>query len=188
MSSSIDHSRPRGYDPIRFRRGTRGFAAFVTALNGFVVLGVGAIVLPTTRLPELGFGWVIPLAVVAGILHLVAVVGLIRGRTWSRALVGYLAAAGIGLAAYGQLALLTGLDLFAATSALPADQAAREGFGLATWMIGAWLVAARFSITAFAALAPSVTAPVPAAARATAPASTEARRAAPRYASPVAAA
>ena len=66
MSSSIDHSRPRGHDAIRFRRGTRGFAAVVTALNGFVVLAVGAVVLPSTRLSELGFGWAIPLVVVAG--------------------------------------------------------------------------------------------------------------------------
>ena len=31
------------------RRGTRGFAAFVTLLAGFVVLGVGAVVLPNPR-------------------------------------------------------------------------------------------------------------------------------------------
>ena len=31
------------------RRGTRGFAAFVIGLAGFVVLGVGAVVLPTLR-------------------------------------------------------------------------------------------------------------------------------------------
>ena len=30
------------------RRGTRGFAAFVVGLAGFVVLGIGAVVLPST--------------------------------------------------------------------------------------------------------------------------------------------
>ena len=185
MSSPIDHSRPRGYDPLRFRRGTRGFATLVTALNGFIVLGVGTVVLPATRLPELGFGWVVPLVVVAGILHFAAVVGLIRGRTWSRSIVGYLAAAGIGVAAYSQLALFTGLDLFAATSALPADQAGREGFGLSAWMIGSWLVAARFAITAFGTPARTVVVPVAATEATTAPAP-NARRAAPQYASPVA--
>ena len=38
----------RTYDPIRFRRGTRGFAAFVTGLNGFVVLGAALLVVPTS--------------------------------------------------------------------------------------------------------------------------------------------
>jgi len=176
MSSSIDHSRPRGHDAIRFRRGTRGFAAVVTALNGFVVLAVGAVVLPSTRLSELGFGWAIPLVVVAGLLHLVAVVGLVRGRTWSRSLVGYLSAAGIGVAAYSLLALITGLDLFAATSALPAEQAGREGLGVAAWMIGAWLVAARFAIEAFASSARPAAVPVTAATRVAAVASTVGRR------------
>jgi hypothetical protein len=188
MSSSIDHTRPRGYDAIRFRRGTRGFAAVVTALNGFVVLAVGAVVLPSTRLSELGFGWAIPLVVVAGLLHLVAVVGLVRGRTWSRSLVGYLSAAGIGVAAYSLLALITGLDLFAATSALPAEQAGREGLGVAAWMIGAWLVAARFAIEAFASSARPAAVPVTAATRVAAVASTASRRTATRFASPVAAA
>jgi hypothetical protein len=150
------------------------------------VLGPGAVVLPSTRLPELGFGWAIPLVVVAGILHLVAVVGLVRGRTSSRSLVAYLSAAGIGVAAYSLLALITGLDGFAATSALPAEQAARQGVGLAAWMIGAWLAAARFAISAFATSTRPATAPV-AATRVAAVASTANRRAAPRFASPVAA-
>lgn len=40
------------YDPIRYQRGTRGFAAFVTALNGFAVLGLGAFVLQASDLPD----------------------------------------------------------------------------------------------------------------------------------------
>ncbi|MGK2851573.1 MAG: hypothetical protein ACSLFN_11765 [Candidatus Limnocylindrales bacterium] len=42
----------RTWDPLRFQRGTRGFAAFVTAINGFVLLGVGAVVAPATDLPD----------------------------------------------------------------------------------------------------------------------------------------
>ena len=91
------------------RRGTRGFAAFVTGLAGFVVLGVGAVVLPQSSLDGLALSWLIPLAVAFGITHLVAAYGLVRRRSWSRSMVGYLAAIGIGAAAYGLLITLTGL-------------------------------------------------------------------------------
>jgi hypothetical protein len=91
-----------------YRRGTRGFAAFVVGL-----------------------------------------VGLVRRRTWSPALTSYLAAIGIGVAAYGLLVSLTGLDPFGATSSLPGDQARAEGFGLLLWMIGLWTVGARFAIRGF---------------------------------------
>lgn len=127
------------------RRGTRGFAAFLTALAGFVVLGVGAFVLPTTSLDRIAMAWLVPAAVAFGIAHFVAVVGLIRRSSWSAALTGYLAAIGIGVAAYGLLVTLTGLDPFGATSSLPGDQARAEGVGLLLWMIGLWALAARFA-------------------------------------------
>jgi len=127
------------------RRGTRGFAAFVTVLAGSVVLGVGAVVLPNTSLSSLALSWLVPLTVAFGIAHFVAAYGQIRGRAWSAALTGYLAAIGLGIVAYGLLLALTGLDPFGATSTLPADQASAEGVGLLVWMSGVWLIATRFA-------------------------------------------
>jgi hypothetical protein len=140
---NIGNPHAATYDPIRFQRGTRGFAAFVTALNGFAVLGLGAFVLPATDLPDWAMAWAVGLAVAAGILHLVAVVGLIRARRWARDLVGYLAAAGIGVAVFGLLMV--------ARAQLPLggpDMASTIGFFI--WMIGTWAVAARFAFRAFA--------------------------------------
>jgi hypothetical protein len=156
------------YDPIRFQRGTRGFAAFWTALNGLAVLGLGAVVLPTSGLPDPAMAWAVGLAVSAGILHLVAVVGLIKARRWARDLVGYLAAAGIGVAAFGLLMVtraempLGGPDL-ATTAAV---------FG---WLIVTWSIAVRFAFKAFSMPASrrprlTVVPPVVATATATAPA------------------
>jgi hypothetical protein len=147
---STPRAHTRRYDPIRYRRGTRGFAAVVTTLNGLVVLGLGAVVVPSLGLPTVGVNWLVPVAVAAGILHIVAAVGLIRGKAWSRSLVAYLSAAGIGVAGYGLLAVATDLDVFGATSTLPPDQAIADGVGFLVWMIGSWLVAARFAFVAFA--------------------------------------
>ena len=137
------------------RRGTRGFAAFVTVLAGFVVLGVGAVVLPTVTLDTIAASWLIPLTVAFGLAHFVAAYGLIRRRTWGGRLVGYLAAIGIGIAAYGLILTLTGMDPFGATSKLPSDRAWAEGLGLLIWMIGLWLVAARYALKAFRPIKPN---------------------------------
>lgn len=131
------------------RRGTRGFAALVTWLAGCIVSAVGLAVLPGSGLDRLALSWLVPLAVVFGAAHFVAAWGLVAGRRWSGALTGYLAAIGIGVAAYGLLATLTGLDPFAATGGVPADRARADGLGLLVWMIGMWLVAARFAWRAF---------------------------------------
>jgi hypothetical protein len=145
-----------GWDPARsplpryaHRRGTRGLAAFVIGLVGSVVLGFGAAVLPGISLDRLAMSWLIPLTVAFGITHFVAAFGLIRRRDWSASLTGYLAAIGIGVAAYGLLVTATGLDPFGATSSLPGDQAQAQGIGLLLWMIGLWTVGARFAIRAF---------------------------------------
>jgi hypothetical protein len=127
------------------RRGTRGFAASVTLLAGFAVLGIGAVVLPNSTLSSLALSWLVPLTVAFGIGHLVAAYGQIRGRAWSAALTGYLAAVGLGVTAYGALLVLTGLDPFAITSTRPAAEASAQGVGLLLWMSGLWLVAARFA-------------------------------------------
>jgi len=131
------------------RRGTRGFAAFVVGLAGFVVLGIGALVLPTISLDHVAMSWLILLSVAFGIAHVVAAAGLVRRSAWSPSLTSYLAAIGIGVAAYGLLISQTGLDPFGATSSLPGDQARAEGVGLLLWMIGLWTVGARFAFKGF---------------------------------------
>jgi hypothetical protein len=138
-----------------YRRGTRGFAAFATLLAGFVVLGVGIVVLPSTSLDRLAMSWLVPLTIAFGVGHVVAAYGLVRRRDWSRDLVGYLAAIGIGVAAYGLLLTLTGMDPFGATSKLPSDRAWAEGVGLLIWLIGLWLVAARYAFKGIRPVAPT---------------------------------
>jgi hypothetical protein len=133
------------------RRGTRGFGAIVIAMAGFVVLAVGAVVLPNLAFDRIAMSWLIPLTVSFGIGHFVAAVGLILRRAWSASLTGYLAAAGLGVVAYGLLVTLTGLEPFGATSSLPSDQARAEGIGLLVWMAGLWLLAARSASKAIAA-------------------------------------
>ena len=148
----------RTWDPIRFQRGTRGFAAFLTALNGFAVLGVAAVVAPMAGLPQPLVSWIVILGVAAGIAHLVAVVGLVRARTWARNLVLYLAGAGIGVSVFSILMIAR-----AGESILGAGDATAIGFFV--WMIGTWLVAARFAYKSFAAPStrrrPHVTLPTP---------------------------
>lgn len=131
----------RTYDPIRFQRGTRGFAAFVTGLNGAVVLGATLFVVPTLGLDQVTASWAVILGLLAGIGHVVAIVGLIRGRRWGASLVAYLAAAGIAVAGFGALASATGLEVFGADRA--------SAFGFFAWMIGAWVVATRFALRPF---------------------------------------
>ena len=137
------------------RRGTRGFAAFVILIAGFVVLGVGGVVLPTVTLDTIALSWLIPLTVAFGVGHFVAAYGLIRRREWSGRLVGYLAAIGIGIAVYGLILTLTGIDPFGATSTLPSARAWSEGLGLLVWMIGLWLIAARYAFKAFRPVKPN---------------------------------
>jgi hypothetical protein len=156
-------SSNRSYDPITRRRGTRGFAAIVTGLAGVVAVtaalapaGSGAVD-PTLR------SWIVILTIAFGIAHLVAVGGLLRARPWSARLVGYLAAIGVGAAAYVVLVTVTGLDPFGSTSALPAGQARAEGVGLAIWTAGTWLVAARFAFRGFPPARPVVAGPSPSA-------------------------
>jgi hypothetical protein len=140
---------PMALPRYAYRRGTRGFAALLIGLAGCVVSAVGIAVLPESNLDRLALSWLIPLAASFGIAHFVAAYGLLARRSWSAALTGYLAAIGTGTAVYGLLATLTGLDPFVATSTLPADQARADGLGLLAWMIGLWLVAARFAWRAF---------------------------------------
>lgn len=146
-ASSGAPSRPASGSIPRYahRRGSRAFGALVITLAGFVVLGVGTVVLPGLALDRIAMAWLILLTVPFGFVHFIAAYGLLRRRTWSADLTGYLAAAGLGVAAYGLLVTMTGLDPFGATSSLPGDQARAEGIGLLVWMAGLWVVAARFA-------------------------------------------
>ena len=140
-TTSVNGALPRH----AHRRGSRAFGAFVLGLAGFVVLAVGTVVLPGLALDRIAMSWLLLLTIPFGIAHFVAAYGLVRRRTWSANLTGYLAAAGLGVAAYGLLVTMTGLDPFGATSSLPSDQARAEGTGLLVWMAGLWIVAARFA-------------------------------------------
>jgi hypothetical protein len=131
----------RTYDPIRFSRGTRGFAALVTAFNGLVVFALAVFVAPTLDLDPLVATWAVLVGVVAGIAHVVAAIGLVRGRRWSAQLVGYLGAGGVAIAAAAVLAGLIGLDVFGAQPATLA--------GFSAWMMAWWFVAIRFAVKPF---------------------------------------
>ena len=132
---------PRTYDSVRFHRGTRGFAAFLTALNGFVVLGATLFVVPTLPLQPLIVTWAVILGTTLGIAHLVAVVGLVRGRRWAASLVGYVATAGIAMSVFGTLVSATGLSIFGA------DRGTSVGFFV--WLIATYGIAARFAFKPF---------------------------------------
>jgi hypothetical protein len=138
----------RTYDRVRYHRGSRGFAAFVTGLNAAILLGLALFVTPSLGLSQPAASWFVILAGAAGIGHIAAVVGLIRGRAWSGAFVGYLAAAGIAVAGFGALAAATGLEILGAERG--------TGLGFFIWMTGSWLVATRFALKAF-----TYTRPVP---------------------------
>ena len=132
----------RTWDPIRFQRGTRGFAAFVTIINGLAVLAFGAVVAPQSGVATPLAAWLAIIGIAAGLAHFVAVYGLIRGRRWSGSLVAYLAAAGIGASVFAILLIAR-----AGESVLGAADASAIGFFV--WMIGAWLVATRFALKPF---------------------------------------
>lgn len=142
-------SSQRSYDPITRRRGTRGFAAIVTGLAGFVALAAALAPSGAATVDPVVRSWLVIGGIAMAVGHVIAVAGLIGARPWSARLVGYLAAIGIGVSAYAALVTVTGLDPFGTTSTLPSDQARAEGLGLAIWMIGLWLVAARFAAKGF---------------------------------------
>ena len=136
------------------RRGTRGFAAVILFLTAAIVLAIAGFVLPASDLSRLALSWLIPLGIAFGIAHLVAVAGLLRRRAWAAPLTLYLAAIGIGLAAFGLLLARAGIELFGGS---PAGVG-----GLFAWLVGSWLVAARFAVRGMAAPVGRATGKVPA--------------------------
>jgi hypothetical protein len=133
----------RTWDPIRFQRGTRAFATLVTFLNGVVVLSIGLVVAPSADLPHPLAAWVIGISLAVGIGHLVAAVALVQARPWAAHLVAYLAAIGIGAAAFAFLLVTrAGVDVLGAGGATTA--------AFLVFMTGWWLVGTRFALKAFA--------------------------------------
>jgi hypothetical protein len=142
----------RTWDPIRFQRGTRAFAALITFINGAVVLGIALLVAPAADLPHPLAAWVIGLTLAIGIGHFVAVVGLIRAKRWAASLVAYLAGAGIGASVFALL-LVTRAELDVLGAGGPTTAA------FLAWMTAWWLLATRFALKAFSAPAPLVLTP-----------------------------
>jgi hypothetical protein len=133
------------------RRGTRGFAAVVLFLTGMAVLAIAFFVLPSTAIDGAMLTVLVPLGIVFGVAHLVAVYGVVRRRAWVVPLSLYLLAIGLGVGAFVALLLRAGIDPL-----LPAGMVAVEGtaagtFGLVVWLAGSWLVAARFVVRGMAA-------------------------------------
>jgi hypothetical protein len=132
------------------RRGTRGFAAVVLFLTGMIVSAVTLFVLPSTALTRDVLTILIPLAIIFSVAHFVAMYGLVRRRAWSAPLTLYLAAIGLGLAAFGCLLLVTGLDPFGRPAAEAALESRVQVVGLLVWLAGSWIVAARFAVRGMA--------------------------------------
>ena len=127
------------------RRGTRGFGAVVLFLTGVIVSAVTLFVLPSTALPQDVLTILIPLAIVFSVAHFVAMYGLIRRRAWVASLTFNLAAIGLGVAAFGCLLLVTGLDPFGRPGAEAALESRVQIVGLLVWLAGSWIVAGSFA-------------------------------------------
>ena len=132
------------------RRGTRGFGAVVLFLTGTIVSAVTLFVLPSAAIPPDVLTILIPLAIAFSIAHFVAMYGLIRRRAWSVSLTLYVLAIGLGLAAFGCLLLLTGLDPLGRPGAEAALESRVQLVGLFVWLAGSWIVAARFAVRGMA--------------------------------------
>jgi hypothetical protein len=143
------------------RRGTRGFAAVVLFLTGMIVSAVTLFVLPSAAIAPGVLTILIPLAIAFSIAHFVAMYGLIRRRAWSVPLTLYVLAVGLGLAAFGCLLLLTGLDPLGRPGAEAALESRVQIVALLVWLGGSWIVAARFAVRG---MAPAERAAQPAAA------------------------
>ena len=129
------------------RRGTRGFAAVVQFLAGMTVLSIAFLVLPASAIDGRILTVLVPLGIVFGIAHLVAVYGVLRRRSWAASLALYLLAIGAGAVGIGLVMLRAGIDPVTGS----ATGAGAQTLGLFAWLAGSWLVAARFTVRGMAA-------------------------------------
>lgn len=131
------------------RRGTRGFAAVVQFLAGMTVLSIAFLVLPGSAIDGQLLTVLVPLGIVFGLAHLVAVYGVLRRRRWAASLSLYLLAIGAGALGIGLVMLRAGIDPVTGTEITAG--AGAQTLGLFVWLAGSWLVAARFTVRGMAA-------------------------------------
>ncbi len=98
-------------------RGSRLAASFLLFLTGTAVTAFGLGVLPPAIGPA-GAWILVPIVVAYGIAHVIALVGVARGRTWGRELAVSIAEAGGGIAIAGLFAMLLGTDPLSAGTGL----------------------------------------------------------------------
>ena len=111
-------------------RGSRLAASFLLVLTGGPAVALALGVLPAT---VSGAGWVlVPLAIVAAVAHLVALVGVARGRDWGRSLAIGLAELGGGLAIVGLVVVATGAPVLGAVRP--------ETTGFLAWSLAMYLL------------------------------------------------
>jgi hypothetical protein len=119
---------PSGADADMYR-GSRLAASFLLVLTGFAAAAIALFVVPPA-VAGTGGRWLIPVAIVFALGHLVALVGVARGRDWGRNLAVFVAELGGGLAILGAVALLTG--------AQPFGEESSAGPGLVAWGAGVY--------------------------------------------------
>lgn len=131
------------------RRGTRGFAAVVQFLAGMTVLSIAFLVLPGSAIDGRLLTVLVPLGIVFGLAHLVGVYGVLRRRRWAVSLSLYLLALGAGAVGVGLVMLRAGID--PVTGSQVVGGAGAQTLGLFVWLVGSWVVAARFTVRGMAA-------------------------------------
>ncbi|MFL5749813.1 MAG: hypothetical protein ACJ767_04235 [Chloroflexota bacterium] len=117
-------------------RGSRLAASFLLFLTGSAATAIGLGVAPKA----VGNAWLLALLVVAfGIAHVVALVGIARGRAWGRTLAVTIAQLGGGISFAALVAIAMGANPFVG-SALPPEQALANGAGLVAWSLAMYLL------------------------------------------------
>ncbi len=112
-------------------RGSRLAASFLLFLTGLVATATTLFIVP----PAVGRGlawWLVPVAIVAAVLHFTALVGVARGRDWGRDLAVFVAELGGGIAFLGGVALVVGARPFGSDSA--------TGLGLVAWTVAMYVL------------------------------------------------
>jgi hypothetical protein len=105
-------------------RGSRLAASFLLVLTGLAAIATALFVAPSAV--ARGVAWpIVPVGLVAAVLHFVALGGVARGRDWGRNLAVLIAETGGGLAILGAIAVLTGGH--------PFGNDAATGIGLLAW-------------------------------------------------------
>jgi hypothetical protein len=110
-------------------RGSRLAASFLLVLTGLAATAVAVFVVPAA----VGGGsarWLTPIAIAFAILHLAALIGVVRARDWGRNLAVFVAELGGGVAILAAIALVVGADPFGNDVA--------TGLGFVAWAAGVY--------------------------------------------------